>query len=55
MNILRTLDMALPEIRERRAQQILPCMEPTLVAREHVEEGVRKFLVVKPKGEGFYP
>jgi len=54
MNILRTLDMALPEIRERRAQQILPCMEPTLVAREHMEEGVRKFLVVKPKGEGYY-
>ena len=54
MNILRTLDMALPEIRERRAQQVLPRMEPALVAREHVEEGVRKFLVMKPKGEGFY-
>lgn len=54
MNILRTLDRALPEIRERRAQQVLPSMEPTLVAREHVEEGVRKFLVAKPKGEGFY-
>jgi len=54
MNILRTLDMALPEIRERRAQQVLPRMEPTVVAREHVEEGVRKFLVLKPKGGGYY-
>jgi putative peptide zinc metalloprotease protein len=54
MNILRTLDMALPEIRERRAQQILPCMEPTLVAREHVEEGICKIFVLKPKSNGFY-
>ena len=54
MNILRTLDVALPELRERRAQQVLPRMEPTLVAREHMEEGVPKILVLKPKGEGFY-
>jgi putative peptide zinc metalloprotease protein len=54
MNILRTLDMALPEIRERRAHQVLPRMEPTLVAREHVEEGVHKFFVLKPKSDGFY-
>lgn len=54
MNIIRTLDMALPEIRERRAQQILPRIEPSLVAREHVEEGVRKILVLKPKEGGFY-
>ncbi len=54
MNIIRALDTSLPEIRERRIQQILPQIEPTLVAREHVEEGVRKFLVLKPKGEGFY-
>ena len=54
MNIIRTLDMALPEIRERRVQQILPRMEPSLVAREHVEEGVRKIFVLKPKENGFY-
>lgn len=54
MNILRTLDMALPEIRERRAQQVLPLMEPTLIAREHVEEGVVRILVLKPKGQGYY-
>ena len=54
MNILRTLDMALPEIRERRVQQVLPRMEPTLIAREHVEEGITKFFVLKPKSDGFY-
>ncbi|MFZ3263448.1 MAG: HlyD family efflux transporter periplasmic adaptor subunit [Terriglobales bacterium] len=54
MNIIRTLDMALPEIRERRVQQVLPRMEPSLVAREHVEEGVRKIFVLKPKENGFY-
>lgn len=54
MNIIRTLDMALPEIRERRVQQVLPRMEPTLVAREHVEEGVLKIFVLKPKTGGFY-
>ena len=54
MNILRTLDMSLEEIRERRVQQALPRIEPTLVAREHVEEGVRVFLVLKPKAEGYH-
>jgi len=54
MNILRTLDMALPEIRERRVQQVLPRMEPALIAHEHVEEGVRKVFVMKPKASGFY-
>jgi putative peptide zinc metalloprotease protein len=54
MNIIRTLDMALPEIRERRAQHLLPRMEPTLIAREHIEDGVRKMLVLRKKGDGFY-
>jgi|HubBroStandDraft_1064217.scaffolds.fasta_scaffold00812_17 putative peptide zinc metalloprotease protein len=54
MNIIRTLDMALPEIRERRVQQVLPRMEPTLVTRENVEEGVLKIFVLKPKEGGFY-
>lgn len=54
MNIIRTLDMALPEIRERHAEQVLPRIEPTLVAREHTEEGECKILVLKPKGQGYY-
>ena len=54
MNIIRTLDMALPDIRERRAQHLLPRMEPTLVGREHVEDGIRKILVLRPKGDGYY-
>jgi putative peptide zinc metalloprotease protein len=54
MNIIRTLDMALPEIRERRAQHLLPRMEPSLIGREHVEDGVCKVLVLRPKGDGYY-
>jgi putative peptide zinc metalloprotease protein len=54
MNIIRTLDMALPELQERRAQSAIPRMEPGLIAREHVEEGELKLLVLKPRGEGFY-
>ncbi|MGA7561082.1 MAG: HlyD family efflux transporter periplasmic adaptor subunit [Terriglobales bacterium] len=55
MNIVEALNVALPEIPERLARQKrIPKMDPRLVAREHVLDGVRVVLVLIPGGHGYY-
>jgi putative peptide zinc metalloprotease protein len=55
MNIVEALNVALPEIPERLARQKrVPKMDPRLVAREHVLDGVRVVLVLIPDSNGYY-
>jgi putative peptide zinc metalloprotease protein len=48
MNIVRALDVALPELPERLVRQTLPRLDPTVISKEHIENGQAVVLVKKP-------
>ena len=54
MNIVRALDVALPELHAQRKLQLLPKAERSLIAREHLEGGVPTVMVIKPKSDCYY-
>ncbi|HVO81576.1 MAG TPA: HlyD family efflux transporter periplasmic adaptor subunit [Terriglobales bacterium] len=54
MNIVRALDVALPELHAQRKLQLLPKVERSLIAREHLEGGLPTFIVMKPKADCYY-
>ncbi len=55
MNIVEALNVALPEIPERLAwQKRVPKVDPRLVAREHILEGVPMVRVLLPDTHEFY-
>ncbi len=54
MNIVRALDVALPELHAQRKLQLLPKMERSLIAREHIEAGTPTVIVMKPKSDSYY-
>ncbi len=55
MNIVEALNVALPEIPERLLRQKgVPKMDPRLVGRQHVLEGVPVVQVLIPDNHGFY-
>ncbi len=48
MNIVRALDVALPELPERVVRKNPPKLDPTVIAKEHMEKGQPVVLVKKP-------
>jgi putative peptide zinc metalloprotease protein len=55
MNIVEALNVALPEIPERLLRQKrVPKIDPRLVARQHVLDGVPVVLVLIPDSHGYY-
>jgi putative peptide zinc metalloprotease protein len=54
MNIVRALDVALPELHAQRKLQLLPKMERSLIARQHIEAGTPTVIVMKPKSDSYY-
>ncbi|MGA3210065.1 MAG: HlyD family efflux transporter periplasmic adaptor subunit [Terriglobales bacterium] len=55
MNIVEALNVALPEIPERLARQKrMPKMDPRLVGREHVQDGVPVVRVLIPDNHQYY-
>jgi putative peptide zinc metalloprotease protein len=54
MNIVEALNVALPEIPQRRQQKRPPKMNPGLVAREHLMEGTPVVRVLVPETHSFY-
>lgn len=53
MNILEALDAALPEIPAKSARQSLPKLDPHVIAKEHIEQGVRTVLAKMPGSDSF--
>lgn len=54
MNIAEALDAALPEIVAKRATPRLPKLEPKIIAREHIEEGVPTVLALIPGEDSLF-
>ena len=48
MNIVRALDVALPDLPERLVRQTLPRLDPSVISKEHIENGQPVVLVKKP-------
>lgn len=53
MNILEAFDAALPEIPAKSARQSLPKLDPQVIAKEHLEQGVRTVLAKMPGSDSF--
>jgi len=53
MNILEALEVALPELPGRSAKQNYPRLDPRVIAREHLEQGVPTVLAKMPGAENF--
>ena len=53
MNILEAFDAALPEIPAKSARQSLPKLDPRVIAKEHLEQGVRTVLAKMPGSDSF--
>lgn len=53
MNILEAFDAALPEIPAKSARQSLPKLDPRVIAKEHIEQGVRTVLAKMPGSDSF--
>jgi putative peptide zinc metalloprotease protein len=51
MNIVRALEVALPDLPERMVRQIPPKLDPRVIAKEHVEKGDAVVLVKMPGSE----
>jgi len=52
MNIVRALDVALPELPERVVRNIPPKLDPRVIAKEHIESG-RTVVITKAPGSEF--
>ncbi len=54
MNLVEALDAALPELPARRSRQGTPKLDPTVIAGEHIEDGVPTFNVHIPGSTSLY-
>ena len=48
MNILEALEVALPDLPAQTAQRRFPKLDPRVISREHIEQGVRVVLAKMP-------
>jgi hypothetical protein len=48
MNIVRALDVALPEMPEQVVRRTPPKLDPRVIAKEHIEQGQSVVLVKMP-------
>ena len=48
MNILEALEVALPDLPAQAAQRRFPKLDPRVISREHIEQGVRVVLAKMP-------
>lgn len=53
MNLLEAFDAALPEIPAKNAQRSLPRLDQRVIAKEHIEQGVRTVLAKMPGSDSF--
>lgn len=53
MNILEAFDAALPDIPAKSARQSLPKLDPHVIAKEHIEQGVPTVLAKMPGSDSF--
>lgn len=53
MNILEAFDAALPEIPAKSARQSLPKLDPRVISKEHLEQGVPTVLAKMPGGDTY--
>lgn len=53
MNILEALDVALPELPVKAAKRSYPRLDPRVIAKEHIEQGVPTVLAKVPGSETF--
>jgi putative peptide zinc metalloprotease protein len=51
MNILESLEVALPDLPAQAAQRRFPKLDPLVISREHIEQGVRVVLAKMPGSE----
>ena len=51
MNILEALEVALPDLPAQTAQRRFPKLDPRVISREHIEQGVRVVLAKMPGSE----
>jgi len=51
MNILEALEVALPDLPATTAQRRYPKLDPRVIAKEHIEQGVRVVLAKMPGSE----
>jgi len=48
MNILEALEVALPDLPTTTAQRRFPKLDPRVISREHIEQGIRVVLAKMP-------
>ena len=53
MNILEALDVALPELPVKTARRTFPKLDPRVIAKEHMEQGVPTVLAKMPGADSF--
>ncbi len=53
MNILEALDVALPELPAKSARKSYPKLDPQVIAKEHIEQGVPMVLAKMPGSDSF--
>ncbi len=53
MNILEALDVALPELPAKTARKSFPKLDPRVIAKEHLEQGVPVVLAKMPGSDNF--
>ncbi|MGA2372162.1 MAG: HlyD family efflux transporter periplasmic adaptor subunit [Candidatus Korobacteraceae bacterium] len=53
MNILEAFDAALPEMPARSAQRSLPKLDPRVISKEHIEQGVSTVLAKMPGADTY--
>lgn len=53
MNVIEALDAALPEIPERSVRQSYPKLHPSVIHKEHVEQGVPTVLAKMPGADSY--
>ena len=53
MNILEALEVALPDLPARSVQRRYPKLDPRVIAKEHIEQGVAIVLAKMPGSENF--
>src|SRR5271165_4057346 len=53
MNILEAFDAALPEIPAKTARQSLPKLDPRVISKEHLEQGVPTVLAKMPGSDTY--
>ncbi len=53
MNILESLDVALPELPAKSSRKTYPKLDPEVISKEHIEHGLPTVLAKMPGGDSF--